>query len=53
MIQQSKDKFEFITEDGTTVAIDSGRLVTVMRKEDYDEPMKKKVEVILSWTKKK
>lgn len=53
MIQQSKDKFEFITEDGTTVAIDSGRLVTVMRKEDYDEPMNKKVEVILSWTKKK
>ena len=53
MIQQSKDKFNFIAEDGCSYVLESGRLVSVISKADYDSFMKQKVEVIESWLKKK
>lgn len=53
MIQQTRDKFCFIAEDGTSVVLEEGRLVTVIKKADYDSEMRQKVSVILSWLRQK
>ena len=53
MIQQSKDKFNFVAEDGCSYVLESGRLVSVISKADYDPLMRQKIEVIESWLKKK
>lgn len=47
MVQQSKDKFCYIAEDGTAIVLNKGRLVSVYSKKYYDPDMKKKVELIL------
>ena len=47
MVQQTKDKFCYIAEDGTAIVLDKGRLVSVYSKKYYDPRMKRKVEMIL------
>lgn len=47
MVQQSKDKFCYIAEDGTAIVLDNGRLVSVYSKKYYDPRMKRKVGLIL------
>ena len=51
MIQESKDKFEFIAEDGSSVILDYGKLLTVIPREYFTETQIKKVEVIEKWLK--
>jgi len=53
MVQQSVDKFNFISDDGCSVVIKSGRVVTVIPKSYYDEEMLEKIEVVKKWMQKK
>jgi len=53
MIQQSPDKFNYVAKDGCSYVLESGRLVSVIPKANYDPEMRQKVEVIESWLKKK
>lgn len=53
MIQQSKDKYNFIAKDGSSIVLESGRLISVIPKEYFDPEMARKVEVIEKWIKKK
>lgn len=53
-VKQSKDKFAYIASDGTTVFIHqestkTGRITTAWSVDEYNEPMKKKLEVALKW----
>ena len=48
MIKESKDKYEFIAEDGSSVILEYGKLLTVIPKSSYTEKQIKKVQVILS-----
>ena len=51
MIKESRDKFEYIAEDGSSVVLEYGKLITVIPKEYYDERHSKILEVILEWLK--
>lgn len=53
MIKQSKDKYLFIADDGSSVVIDQGRLSTAYSKDDYDARQLRKIEVIKEWLKMK
>lgn len=50
-IRQSKDKAQYLAEDGTSIVVKSGRLITSFSKNEYDEPTRKKVEVAKKWLK--
>ncbi|MDY6148945.1 MAG: DUF1073 domain-containing protein [Porphyromonas sp.] len=52
MFKQSKDKYLFISDDGSSVVIDNGRLSTVFPKWKYDLKQLKKIEVIKEWMQK-
>lgn len=47
MIKQSKDKYEFISEDGSSVILDFGLLVTVIPRANYTVRQKARMQVIL------
>ncbi len=49
MIQESKDKFEFIAHNGSSVILEYGKLLTVIPKEFFTEKQKRKLEVIMKW----
>lgn len=44
-IRQSKDKAQYLAEDGTSIVVESGRLITSFTKAEYDIPTRRKVEV--------
>lgn len=52
MIKQSKDKYLFIADDGSSVVIDQGRLSTAYSKDYYDARQLHKIEVIKEWMQK-
>lgn len=52
MFKQSQDKYLFISDDGSSVVIDNGRLSTVYPKWKYDPKQLKKIEVIKEWMQK-
>lgn len=52
MIRESKDKYEFIAPNGSSVILEYGRLLTVIPEPFFTEKQKKKVEVIMRWLKR-
>lgn len=53
MIKQSPDKYNFVAKDGCSYVLESGKLVSIISKAEYDPPMKRKIEVIEEWMNKK
>lgn len=47
MIKESKDKYEFISKDGSSVVLEFGLLVTVIPRANYTFKQMKKMQVIL------
>lgn len=52
MFKQSSDKYLFISDDGSSVVIENGRLSTVYPRWKYDPRQLKKIEVIKEWMQK-
>lgn len=52
MFKQSSDKYLFISDDGSSVVIENGRLSTVYPRWKYDTRQLKKIEVIKEWMQK-
>ena len=52
MFKQSSDKYLFISDDGSSVVIENGRLSTVYPRWKYDLRQLKKIEVIKEWMQK-
>lgn len=52
MFKQSSDKYLFISDDGSSVVIENGRLSTVYPRRKYDTRQLKKIEVIKEWMQK-
>lgn len=52
MFKQSSDKYLFISDDGSSVVIENGRLSTVYPRWKYDHRQLKKIEVIKEWMQK-
>ena len=52
MFKQSNDKYLFISNDGSSVVIENGRLSTVYPRWKYDLRQLKKIEVIKEWMQK-
>ena len=52
MFKQSSDKYLFISDDGSSVVIENGRLFTVYPRWKYDPRQLKKIEVIKEWMQK-
>lgn len=52
MFKQSSDKYLFISDDGSSVVIENGRLSTVYPRLKYDLRQLKKIEVIKEWMQK-
>jgi len=48
MIKESKDKYEFVSEDGSSVILEYGKLLTVIPRDNYTVEQEAKMEVILS-----
>lgn len=52
MFKQSSDKYLFISDDGSSVVIENGRLSTVYPRWKYDPRQLKKIKVIKEWMQK-
>ena len=48
MVKESKDKYEFVSEDGSSVILEYGKLLTVIPRANYTVNQEAKMEVILS-----